>query len=1174
MTTSLASFSETLILVLAHSLWQAAVLCGLIALVLRAVPARRAELRYGIVWSAYLLVVVCAFATWSLLTLDSAEPGVTRTHVPVEQPAEPVSGATAPSAAPALHPWTLVRPRLSQMLAVAWGLGSCLMLIRGLSGQVLVRKWRTAALPLPAESGWLIELLDDLRRQLNLRAPVGIRICHSIHSPAVVGFLQHCILIPPALLTGLPVDQWRVVLAHELAHVRRWDALANLLQTLIDALFFFNPAVVWLSRTVRDEREACCDALAARTCGPALSVARTLVDVAATLPQSPVVAALAFAEPADGHLSDRVTRLVHPEQAPQPRISWATLTGVLAGLLLVLALLFQGTDLVVRAAADWMTPKERVNTLVELEARRNGNIVPLAESPTADSDSSPGPTTHAAVGRIPVHLVIRTSDGGPVTRQLSLTSVSLVGNHSSGNTLNTPREDTAEYRMTLYYPPCQLRIGARQPGYAPVDCPVQMLLPDAGERTIELVLTPGRPLELSVRNPAGQPIAGAWLNASTQLSLRGSTTGQAVGEIQADADGRVTLEHVSNGKYAFHVVAPGYQRLEFTAEALQPENYSREQPYVITLKPARPATVHVTDAAGQPIVGARLRIAFRDRASHQSHYGSPRHNDTPSRWSDYAVSDANGQATLSSLMDDATYGFWVIAPNSGRVPVTIEAGQEKSVSLARPVTLTGQLTGAIERLERKPGDAGGYRFSFQSRMNTKFDENGWIDVSPDGSFQIPDRSVGEDLRLLLLDQATPVRVDTAVAPLKIAIPPAAQTPRVPLRSVHIELTGTSPGALARGTVKLEVNALNFGILKTQAQPVRENRIEVEAPIGARLSFSDEGLVGYRFGKVPEIEVVAGSGPQQVSIPVVAAGGIHGRIRRADGSPADSAFVTVFAARLPQGASGSLNPSSSTASAQFLRSVPLEGVYRILARETNPRGLTWIVSPELKVNSATPIVEVDLQLPELHPLDLRFVDESGSPVPRQNLEIEFAFQCASDPGSRFSTRLPGRVNEHGEIVFPLVPRNAGTAPVTCQMQAVVKPGPMRGEVIPIPATKSATITLRLGVTATGVVIDTQTQRPIPNAEVRIYPRHFDQARFRESITARTDAAGQFTFQGLEPIEYSGVVEQTSPKGSRVTPVGPGLRISTPPGAGHTLTGGTTQPARWEVVIHPNSPLQPN
>ena len=77
--------------------------------------------------------------------------------------------------------------------------------------------------------------------------------------PAVIGFLKPVLLVPVGLLSNLPLEQVEAILLHEIAHIRRRDFLVNLLQTIIETFFFFNPAIVWISSLIREEREACCD---------------------------------------------------------------------------------------------------------------------------------------------------------------------------------------------------------------------------------------------------------------------------------------------------------------------------------------------------------------------------------------------------------------------------------------------------------------------------------------------------------------------------------------------------------------------------------------------------------------------------------------------------------------------------------------------------------------------------------------------------------------------------------------------------------------------------------------------------------------------------------------------------------------------------------------------------
>src|SRR6185436_12922318 len=96
----------------------------------------------------------------------------------------------------------------------------------------------------------------------------------------VAGVIVPTLIMPLSLLSTLSPEQWRFVLLHELAHIRRGDYFANLFQLLVEALLFFNPAAWWISRQVRREREACCDAMAIELGGAPADYARTLLRVA------------------------------------------------------------------------------------------------------------------------------------------------------------------------------------------------------------------------------------------------------------------------------------------------------------------------------------------------------------------------------------------------------------------------------------------------------------------------------------------------------------------------------------------------------------------------------------------------------------------------------------------------------------------------------------------------------------------------------------------------------------------------------------------------------------------------------------------------------------------------------------------------------------------------------
>ena len=127
--------------------------------------------------------------------------------------------------------------------------------------------------------------------------------------PTVIGWLKPVVLLPASALAALSPQQLEAILAHELAHIRRHDYLVNLLQTLVETLLFYHPAVWWLSRRIRIERENCCDDLAVSLCGDPVAYANALADLESLRSETAPTHHIAMAA-TGGALLQRVRRLL------------------------------------------------------------------------------------------------------------------------------------------------------------------------------------------------------------------------------------------------------------------------------------------------------------------------------------------------------------------------------------------------------------------------------------------------------------------------------------------------------------------------------------------------------------------------------------------------------------------------------------------------------------------------------------------------------------------------------------------------------------------------------------------------------------------------------------------------------------------------------------------------
>jgi beta-lactamase regulating signal transducer with metallopeptidase domain len=330
--------------VVLHSLWQAAAVAAVLAVVLRLLPRRSAlgqEARYLVATLALFSLPVACAITWTLVeppdvaavaadrgsqagptlvlpaglaaALDAADIPATAgrsSTAPIRPADEAPSAADAfriltTKAAAAAEPWL-------PTCAALWLAGVIAAAVRLVVGWALTRRLVATAAPLP-DASWQARL-TRWTTALGIAAPIRLLASARVDVPIVVGWLRPVVIWPVAAVTGMPPEQIDAILAHELAHVRRHDVLVNLLQSVIEAVFFHHPAAWWISAQVRAEREHCADelairALAAGQAGSRISYATALLSLEER--RQAILAAAANG----GSLGDRIRRLAGIEQS-------------------------------------------------------------------------------------------------------------------------------------------------------------------------------------------------------------------------------------------------------------------------------------------------------------------------------------------------------------------------------------------------------------------------------------------------------------------------------------------------------------------------------------------------------------------------------------------------------------------------------------------------------------------------------------------------------------------------------------------------------------------------------------------------------------------------------------------------------------------------------------------
>ena len=282
--------------VLLHAVWQGVIvgaLAGLLLILLRHASPRW---RYAVCALALLISLLLPSLHLTWLLIGSAQ----------EWPGE-------------MPDWLLGLQAQQPAFVTAWSLGVGLMTARLGLGLIWVQRLGRSASPAPAV--WQARL-DALALRLGLRRRVLLKLLPALDSPLTIGCWRPVVLLPMALLSGMPLHLLEALIAHELAHVRRWDYLANVLQSIVEALLFFHPVVWWLSTRMRMEREQVADELAAEALGDPRCVALALHELS-RMHAPPISSSSHLVLSAQGgSLFKRVERLLLAPQPHQHPASW------------------------------------------------------------------------------------------------------------------------------------------------------------------------------------------------------------------------------------------------------------------------------------------------------------------------------------------------------------------------------------------------------------------------------------------------------------------------------------------------------------------------------------------------------------------------------------------------------------------------------------------------------------------------------------------------------------------------------------------------------------------------------------------------------------------------------------------------------------------------------------
>jgi beta-lactamase regulating signal transducer with metallopeptidase domain len=323
---------------LLHSLWEATLIAAALAIVLKLLVRSSAQLRYAAACAAMVAIALLPAATGGLLSLPNRNAAPATASISQPQPTPtPAKAEFSGAAAPTVPAGELSEPirerswrdvlldRLESIrpyAVCAWLIGVLLLSVRHLLAWTRVQQLRRRQVR--AADVTLCDRLSALARKLGIERAVRLVESGLVQAPTVIGWLRPMILLPASAMTGLSPDQLEALLLHELAHIRRYDYLVNLAQTMLEILGFYHPAVWWVSHRIRIERENCCDDVAAQALGDNLRYAKALASMEDLRADRP---GLAMAV-SGGSLLARIRRLVGRKPVENKPSLWTPVLAV------------------------------------------------------------------------------------------------------------------------------------------------------------------------------------------------------------------------------------------------------------------------------------------------------------------------------------------------------------------------------------------------------------------------------------------------------------------------------------------------------------------------------------------------------------------------------------------------------------------------------------------------------------------------------------------------------------------------------------------------------------------------------------------------------------------------------------------------------------------------------
>jgi len=397
---------------LIHFIWQATAVALILAILLRILRKSTANLRYIFACLALALIVLLPVITIKLVPVlairGTAFQAVNTGRMPVPPPAvempapettviakqfEPESVTVVPAIPFKQRAVDTLEPALPYIVS-GWLIGVFGLSIWNLGGWTQLQRLKRRMVK--QVDSTLLKKLKVLTQKLKVKQTIRLMESTLVQIPTVVGWLRPVILLPVSALTGLSSEQLEAIIAHELAHIKRFDYLVNILQTVVETLGFYHPAVWWVSYKIRAERENCCDDMAVSISGDRVSYAGALASMEEIRAARGKLAVAA----SGGNLFRRICRLLGKDSTDNSGLSWVPAATVI---LLIIALVIP-TTLALTNKSDSMLTEPQAEMQVDDDIQIA--TAQAEESPAGNIPLVPVATTSAPPHKDKAHVRI------------------------------------------------------------------------------------------------------------------------------------------------------------------------------------------------------------------------------------------------------------------------------------------------------------------------------------------------------------------------------------------------------------------------------------------------------------------------------------------------------------------------------------------------------------------------------------------------------------------------------------------------------------------------------------------------------------------------------------------------------------------------------------------------